>query len=108
MKTTWDIKSMNVLPEYNNYKNVVYSVTWIATFADDNDYVCDENSVVVNIENITFFTEYEKLSKSQVLNWVMSKIGTQQKQKIEDQLQILLTAKKQPTAKVTSPKLPWA
>jgi len=108
MDFIWDIKAINTLPEHNQYKNVVYSVAWGVSFTDGEHLVSDEGAVLVDIDNIDFFTDYEKLTKTQVLSWVMNELGQAEKQKVESKLQILLADQKQVIKVVISPELPWA
>jgi hypothetical protein len=108
MNFIWDVKSINVLPKYNNYKNVVYSVMWVASVIDGEHLVLNEGAVLVDIDNIKFFTDYEKLTKAQVLSWVIDKLGQAEKQKIENKLELLLADQKQLIKIDISPKLPWA
>ena len=67
---SWLIEQIEVYPDVNGYKNVVFRCNWRANAVDGN-----YKSTVFGIEIIDFveggnFTEYNDLKSDQVIGWV--------------------------------------
>ena len=107
MEFIWNIKTLNVLPTLGQYKDVVYSVMWTVIGKDGDHSASTEGAVVTNTENISLFTEYENLTKDQVLNWVIESLGAEGKAKAEAQVTKSIEDQKTAITVVASQKLPW-
>lgn len=108
MQYTWDIKQLNVLPTYNGYSDVVYSIVWVLTGTDGEYLVTTEGAVLTKIDEISDFVNYKNLSKDQVLNWAFDLLGNDGKQAAKAKLlQIVDSLKNQANNDPQSLPLPW-
>lgn len=108
-KITWKIKKMYCYPEYNNNKDVVFSVKWICNgekVVNDIVYTSDlSGDTVINLINIDNFTPYIQLQEEQVLGWLFNSMGEEQKVHYENAVINAINVKINPPT--IEPPLPW-
>ena len=106
MQYTWAVKQLNVLPTYNGYFDVVYSIGWSLT-GEENGFVAQtEGAVLTKIDEITRFTNYSDLTENEVLSWVFELLGNEEKTNTEVRVQQVIQSLENKQQVVTQP-LPW-
>lgn len=80
MIITKELTKVEVLPNYNDFENVVRQVHWNITFTDP--YHTDITSTgavvtILDIDEISDFADITELTKSQILDWAYNKQGGQ-------------------------------
>ena len=88
---TWRVGTMECYPQYQQEKDVVFTVHWDCLGSEEysgstyNGRVYGSNGVTYH--SGSEFTKYEDLTQEQVLNWIWDSMGTGSKQKYEDSVQ---------------------
>jgi hypothetical protein len=94
MTTTWTIKKLICKSALNNLSNVVYQIHWEFTKVleeDNNTYTVKNNGIITLAEpDSNTFTEYDGLTKSQVISWVQTKLGQEYISEMDTRLTNLL------------------
>lgn len=82
----WKIDQMEVYSEKDGYKNVIFMIHWRCN-ANENDYnVTTYGSVGVELNEELEFTEYNDLTKEQIIEWVEKSLGEDQINQIKSGL----------------------
>jgi len=102
----WTVTHMDTAPSFDGMSNVVIGAGWYAEARDDSPNPVKADLIgYTKFEeaNSASFTPYEKLKKSQVLNWIWNTQGA--KEKIETFLDEKIAEKKNPA--VVNLIIPW-
>jgi hypothetical protein len=77
MSARWIIEHMEVLPEFEGKENVVKTVHWRALLESETSQhvVSAYGSVLLPVNDLTPFTEFENLTEAQVVEWVKARIS---------------------------------
>lgn len=108
MELKWEIRQLNVIPEHNGKKDVVYSVVWMLIAEDGAFSAAHQGVIKTNTDDLDQFIEYEKLSRDQVIQWVIDSLSDEEKQKAQDTVLAQLNAQKNSSGIKSSTTLPWA
>ena len=104
---TWNVMSMDVMPVSQNKSNVVCNVNWVCTVRSDKTSEIasmSDNTIIPFVEQ-SEFTEFNKLTEEQVIDWVQKILGEDHLSMVYSCLDNLLKRKINPP--VVTPKLPW-
>lgn len=97
MITTWTIEKLICKPLLNNLSNVVYQVHWTyskSTAVDGESHSVKNTGItIVSEPTINSFTQYDDLTKSQVVSWVQNELGQDYITEMDSRLSIALTNK---------------
>lgn len=103
---TWKVSKLECYPQKDSRDNVVFNVHCQVFGSDGQLEVSRFCSQKVEYVPQAPFTEFAKLSESQVVQWAKDAMGEQQVAQIESWLDSKLDEINNP--KVISPSLPWA
>ncbi len=97
MIITWTIEKLICKPTLNTLSNVVYQVYWTysksITVNGENYSVKNNGITSVSDPEVNSFTQYDDLTKSQVLSWVQTELGQEYIAEMDARLSIALTNK---------------
>ena len=109
MNTNWSILSLECKTSENGLSNVVYKVYWKCTLTEiigEKTYSSEISSCsIIPSPDVNNFTQYELLTKEQVITWVLDTIGNQNLQEFYKLLQNDLNEQISPTVINLTP--PW-
>lgn len=94
MELKWEIRQLNVIPEHNGKKDVVYSVVWML-IAEDGAFSAAHQGVI-------------KTNTDDLDQWVIDSLSDEEKQKAQDTVLAQLNAQKNSSGIKFSTTLPWA
>lgn len=111
---TWRVTNLDCYPEYDQNKDVVFTVHWDClgnlTVATGSLSGSTYNSRVYGTTGVIYhsgstFTPYSQLKENQVLDWTFSSMGDEQKSKYESTVSSIIYNQINPP--VVQPPLPW-
>ena len=105
METTWNINQMECYPEYEGNADVVFTVHWSVTAAEDEYSGYSYGSVGLTLDPDATYVPFADLTKEQVVGWVHAALGEEQVAAYEASLAQQIADAKNPP--VVSPALPW-
>ena len=77
MTTTWNIIKLICKTSDGNLSNVVYKVQWECKRSDSSNNSVDETGICTLAQaDPNNFIQYDSLTKTEVVNWVKSTLGT--------------------------------
>jgi Sec7-like guanine-nucleotide exchange factor len=77
MNTTWNIIKLICKNTDNNLSDVVYRVQWECKKSDSvNNFVKEGGMCILPQPDPNNFTQYNSLTKAEVVSWVQSVLGT--------------------------------
>jgi hypothetical protein len=77
MTTTWSIIKLICKTTEGNLSNVVYRVNWECKKSDDvNNFVTEQGMCILPQPDPNNFIQYNSLTKTEVVTWVQSELGT--------------------------------
>lgn len=107
MELKWEVSQLNVIPEHNGKKDVVYSVVWMLIAEDGAFSAAQQGVIKTNTDDLDSFIEYKNLSRHQVIQWVIESLSNEEKQKTQDIVMAQLNAQKNSSGIKSSTTLPW-
>jgi Sec7-like guanine-nucleotide exchange factor len=93
MTTTWNIIKLICKTE-NSLSNIVYRVRWECKKQDSSGtFVKEEGLCKLTQPDPNKFTQFENLTKTEVVSWVHSALGVDRITEVESRLETQLTEK---------------
>lgn len=105
MNLEWTIDSMNCLKQSDGLSDVVFFVNWRINGNDDGYSATNYGGVTIEIKGGGYFTDYDNLTKDQVVGWVKSALGSEKVDQIEAGIAESINLARNPV--VVSLPLPW-
>ena len=102
----WNIDEMFTYPQQGDRSNVVFGIAYNAWIGPEDEPLAAMPAQVPLPEPGDDFTDYDSLTKDQVVGWVKDALGAHQLQMIEEQLRQAVAAQEE-APKVVSAPLPW-
>lgn len=103
--TTWKIENIECLTQSGDLENVVYNVAWRVFASDGTAETSVYGAQILSAPDLESFIPYEELTEEEVLGWVHSTMGEDQKALSEASATSSLEQLLSP--KVISQPLPW-
>lgn len=102
---TWNCRTVDVYPTFDNENNVVYSVHWILTGTSDQQDAEGNNykATIYNTQDLTLddiqsnFIPFENLTNDIVSTWVQQAMGVEQVNKLQSILDSKIDEEINPT-----------
>ena len=93
MTTTWNINKMVCKISEGALTNVVESIYWECKKSDGINEVSEKGFCTLAQPNENSFTPYDQLTKTQVISWIETTLGTNGLNALDVRLSSRLTAK---------------
>jgi hypothetical protein len=94
----WNCKTVDVHPQEEGEKNVVYNVHWIVT-GNKEDYSVDNiGTQIVTLNPETPFVPFEDLTNDIIVGWTKEAMGEEQVKAIEDSIASQIAELENPTS----------
>jgi hypothetical protein len=106
MELTWNVISLECATNHEGQTNVVTTAHWTLEGVDGEHTGSSYGSVGIAYNSEGSFTEFDSLTKEQVISWVKEILGEDQVTEYETSVTNQIEAKKTPTT--ITPTLPWA
>jgi len=102
---TWDCKTVDVYPTYDNHSDVVYNVHWRLKAESDqqdaegNDYTATVyGTQTLTVDDIGSFIPFANLTNDTVIGWVTTAMGDDEVQSLKDGLDSNIDSQINPTS----------
>jgi hypothetical protein len=85
---TWKYLDAEVYPSFNEFQNVILSVSWICEFIDNGNVVFMEGKTGLEVENLdpNNYISFDTISYETIDTWVKEKLGLDNVTEIENSL----------------------
>jgi hypothetical protein len=103
--STWNVVSMDLYPEKDGEKDVVFTIHWTLTATEDIYNGSVYGSVGVPLNTTGKFTPYADLTLDEVVGWVKEALGEEQIAEYETSVAAQIENQKNPPVIVLP--LPW-
>ena len=102
---TWDCKTVDVYPTYDNYSDVVYNVHWRLNAESDqqdaegNNYTATVyGTQTLTVDDIGSFIPFADLTNDTVIGWITTAMGDDEVQSLKDGLDSNIDSQINPTS----------
>ena len=101
---TWTIETTNRYNLFQEHEDIIYSVDYIVTEANETDSITVQGLVNLDLSNITSVTAYSSITENTLVGWVKEVLGSDEVAAIENVVSARL---KERTYTNTSAGVPW-
>lgn len=101
---TWTIETTNRYNSFQEHEDIIYSVDYSVTEANETDSITVHGLVNLDLSNITSVTAYSSISEDTLVGWVKNILGSDEVAAIENIVSARLAER---AYEGTSTGVPW-